>query len=300
MKKTIKKEKKSIQKKKSICPYCGSRDTQKINYVDSSLNNKRYSLYFCNSCNIQFYTPLKFENIYENEKNKDYSSLHKGRNDLPEWTIEIENTIKKLKIDVKGKKILDIGAGDCINYKMLKENFSISTKQYYAVELDKKSVACGRRRGVRNIICGYFDMHILKKINIKFDILIASEVMEHQIDPKRFIETCFRLLKRGGILIITVPNRDRFLLRQRSIPNDIPPHHFLRFDKTFFKKNFQDKIILVHDYNSRNKTIKTTSEFICEILLNNKYFWVLFVPITFILRILDSIRGEGIIVLIRG
>ena len=138
-----------IKEKKSKCPYCDSKNTEKISCVDSPLNNKRYDLYLCNSCKIQFYTPLKFENIYENEKDKTYSSFHKGRENFPGWTIEIKNTMKNLKIDFKGKKILDIGAGDCINYKMLKENFSIEPQQYYAVELDKKSVETGKRRGVQ-------------------------------------------------------------------------------------------------------------------------------------------------------
>jgi len=42
--------------------------------------------------------------------------------------------------------------------------------------------------------------------NKKFDIIIASEVMEHLFSPDSFIRRAKRLLKDGGKMIITVPN----------------------------------------------------------------------------------------------
>lgn len=39
-----------------------------------------------------------------------------------------------------------------------------------------------------------------------FDVVVASEVLEHVPDPNRFMAVCDRLLKPDGILILTVPN----------------------------------------------------------------------------------------------
>jgi ubiquinone/menaquinone biosynthesis C-methylase UbiE len=39
-----------------------------------------------------------------------------------------------------------------------------------------------------------------------FDVITASEVMEHQEKPKLVLQECHRILKPGGIMIITTPN----------------------------------------------------------------------------------------------
>lgn len=40
----------------------------------------------------------------------------------------------------------------------------------------------------------------------KYDYIFASYVMEHVIEPKRIIEICYKALKKGGRMMITVPN----------------------------------------------------------------------------------------------
>ncbi|MFP4370504.1 MAG: class I SAM-dependent methyltransferase [Candidatus Kapaibacterium sp.] len=42
-----------------------------------------------------------------------------------------------------------------------------------------------------------------------FDIVISSEVIEHVVDPVLFSQSLFRLVKPGGILIITTPYREQ-------------------------------------------------------------------------------------------
>ena len=39
-----------------------------------------------------------------------------------------------------------------------------------------------------------------------FDTIIAGEVIEHLLEPYRFLIECFRILKPEGVLILTTPN----------------------------------------------------------------------------------------------
>lgn len=40
----------------------------------------------------------------------------------------------------------------------------------------------------------------------KFDIVIALEVIEHLLSPKAFLEKCCRVLRPGGLMVISTPN----------------------------------------------------------------------------------------------
>ncbi len=40
-----------------------------------------------------------------------------------------------------------------------------------------------------------------------FDIVISTEVIEHTVDPKKAILEIFRVLKPGGMVVLTTPNR---------------------------------------------------------------------------------------------
>jgi len=40
----------------------------------------------------------------------------------------------------------------------------------------------------------------------KADVVVSFEVIEHLFDPRRFVQACFRGLRRGGVLVLTCPN----------------------------------------------------------------------------------------------
>ncbi|MEM5782690.1 MAG: methyltransferase domain-containing protein, partial [Candidatus Aenigmatarchaeota archaeon] len=74
---------------------------------------------------------------------------------------------------------------------------------------------------------------------LNFDVITFFEVLEHQDRPKEFIETIKSMLKPGGYIVGSVPNRDSWMWRmsgRRIGKGDFPPNHFLRFSKRSFGK----------------------------------------------------------------
>ena len=47
--------------------------------------------------------------------------------------------------------------------------------------------------------------------NESFDCVIASEIIEHVFDPEGFVKELFRVVKKGGSLIITTPYKEKIV-----------------------------------------------------------------------------------------
>lgn len=112
-----------------------------------------------------------------------------------EWLIE--NLPKK-----PSGKILDAGCGDGGMLLEIKKLFPLI--DVYGVDISRVGCEIAERRGIKTKVA---DLN--KKIperNNFFDFVIAHEVIEHLIDPDRFLEESHRVLKKGGHLIITTPN----------------------------------------------------------------------------------------------
>src|SRR5258706_6769640 len=64
-----------------------------------------------------------------------------------------------------------------------------------------------------------------------FDAVVSFETIEHVPDPGRFVAECAPVLKPGGLLLVSTPNRD--LWSPRS-PKPIQRHHIREFNRREF------------------------------------------------------------------
>jgi SAM-dependent methyltransferase len=55
------------------------------------------------------------------------------------------------------------------------------------------------------------DSFRLPFVDGSFDCVIASEIIEHIVDPVKFINELFRVVKKGGQLIITTPYKEKII-----------------------------------------------------------------------------------------
>jgi len=53
--------------------------------------------------------------------------------------------------------------------------------------------------------------------NEVFDIVIATEVIEHFVEGEAFVNEAYRVLRRGGLLLITTPNALRFYMLHKRL-----------------------------------------------------------------------------------
>jgi len=119
--------------------------------------------------------------------------------------IRIEKVIKfihKYFSEIKGLDILECGiskGGVC-------DRLNREGSHCFGVDINPREL-----KGVK-IIQADLNKGI-PDFGVKFDVIFAGEVIEHLFDDSKFIHECYRFLKPGGILIVTVPNLVSFLNR---------------------------------------------------------------------------------------
>jgi cyclopropane fatty-acyl-phospholipid synthase-like methyltransferase len=98
--------------------------------------------------------------------------------------------LRVIKRFLTGKEILDIGSSEGEIHRILKADNG-----------GKKFFSMDKTNADFNI-----DLDRPKKINRKFDCIIAGEIIEHLESPIVFVRYCKSLLKKGGRIILTTPN----------------------------------------------------------------------------------------------
>jgi 2-polyprenyl-3-methyl-5-hydroxy-6-metoxy-1,4-benzoquinol methylase len=288
------------------CPFCGDREAQPLRQVHSPYNQRSYHLQHCHACDLQFFTPLVFEDVYATELVQEYATFHQGRTRWPSWTTAALKTLAKCQIPVEDRTILEIGAGDGVNFAALRAHYQILPENYLAVELDPKSVIQCRQRGITRILNATFNRQIVAQIPECFDLIFALEVLEHQINPQEFLTVAFTLLKRDGLLILTVPNRDRYFLRYTEFQGDLPPHHFLRFNARFFQKNFADQVYDLRAFPQKYKitNLRAAAQKLAGRLnLPPRLWWLCLPCLPLVKMVRDGMayfRGEGLLIILKN
>ncbi|MEK6894948.1 MAG: class I SAM-dependent methyltransferase [Nanoarchaeota archaeon] len=136
----------------------------------------------------------------------------------------------------KTSEILDIGCsgGDLIE-ELNKEDYS----NVFGIDISKDAIEICKEK---NIPCSFMDAQKIK-LKKKFDILIASDVLEHIKDRNAAAKNWKSLLKDGGLLICFCPAFN-FLWSSHDEIN----HHYQRYDKKSFSRLFYDWKILKLSY----------------------------------------------------
>jgi 2-polyprenyl-3-methyl-5-hydroxy-6-metoxy-1,4-benzoquinol methylase len=219
------------------CPICYTEVEErnfKETYV-SPYNNQEYKRYECPNCDVHWWEPLKIiPEFYESEVFEDYVAFHEGVGTrLREYH---KAFFKYFPSNMRGK-LLDVGCGDGRFLRNAKEQgFEIC-----GIDFDKKSVENVKRNlGIDTVFAMSLEefYEYAKEKNLKFDVITFFEVLEHQDKPREFLEVVKELLKEGGYIAGSVPNREWLFTEVvwKDHHVDYPPHHFLRFSKFSLEK----------------------------------------------------------------
>lgn len=97
-------------------------------------------------------------------------------------------------------EIFDVGCCDGSFTKHFKKN----TNKAYGIDISKHAVNKAKRKGIIVKEGDFLEKDYFK--NIKFDIIVAGETIEHIFDTDLFLKKIYTKLKKNGTLIITTPN----------------------------------------------------------------------------------------------
>jgi ubiquinone/menaquinone biosynthesis C-methylase UbiE len=99
---------------------------------------------------------------------------------------------------VRGKKVLEVGAGDGYCVEVLKkQGYEVSATEVSQVRLDRM-----KRRGIDAV---YGDVNGLPYPDNYFDSVICGEVLEHIDSMAKGLSELERVCKKDGIIIISLP-----------------------------------------------------------------------------------------------
>ena len=104
----------------------------------------------------------------------------------------------------EGGRVLDCGAHSGGKYETLSGKIGIKKEHYCGIEWDSDAVNEASGKGL-NIIQGDLNKG-LPYPDEEFKCVFALSVLEHLINPCRYLKECYRTLEDGGLLVILTPN----------------------------------------------------------------------------------------------
>jgi 2-polyprenyl-3-methyl-5-hydroxy-6-metoxy-1,4-benzoquinol methylase len=100
--------------------------------------------------------------------------------------------------------VLDCGANNGWTFDLISRRCELARHQYTGIEWNAHCVEEGKNRGL-NITRGDLNIGIPHE-NAKYSCVYALSVLEHLLNPCRFLKDCYRVLRPGGQLVILTPN----------------------------------------------------------------------------------------------
>ena len=219
---------------KKKCPWCDSEKTQMHLWVkDLFLTNEAFEIHECLTCGLLFTEPRpKAEEIGKYYQSEEYYSHQENKSGfIPRIyeTVKGVNIKRKYKIATEGLKpgnMLEIGcgAGDFLNI--------MEQKGWHCTGIEPSENAKDIAR--KKVKAELFDPKEIGQLPSEgYDLITMWHVLEHVDDLKEEILQLQRLLKKGGRLVLALPNfksADAQYYKEYWAAYDVPRHlnHFCR------------------------------------------------------------------------
>ncbi len=145
------------------------------------------------------------------------------------------------------ENILDAGCGSA----WVAEYFLKRNKKVISLDISKTNPKKALEKYPSNYHYGTVaDSYKLPFVPNTFDLIIASEIIEHVTNPRYFVNELFRVLKPGGKLIISTPYKEviRYVLCIHCNKKTPINAHLHSFDEYILSSLCADKDLLKSDF----------------------------------------------------
>lgn len=161
------------------------------------------------------------------------------------------------------QEVLDIGCGAGHGSNMLSKKY----KKVYGVDISEEAIEYAKSNWATNNI----EFVVGSAMDIPFpdstfDVVSAFEVFEHLTDWRKFLSEIKRVLKPGGVVYISTPNKT---LYSPGTKKPINPHHVFEMTIPEFKTALNEFFILEEFYGQRTP------------IYNDHFIWKIVNPVLF-------------------
>lgn len=230
------------------CDFCGFDNVKSLYKVRDRMirkdNQKKFNIVICKNCELAYLNPQpewKDLEYFYGDVYYTNAPIGSGNKNI------IYKLIRKIKRAVfgaykpkfwnfgkKSGKFLDIGCGNgAYESYLINDN---SNWEFYGIEPNKNSFQAAKDIKGFKVFNG--NLREAGYPDNFFDVILMSHSLEHLSDPMASLKKCYRILKPGGRLVISVPNFNSLARRffgKYWFHLDAPRHLF-HFNPDILKK----------------------------------------------------------------
>lgn len=197
------------------CPVCDA-----ANVVPRGRTAEGFALYDCGACGVGFSDPMRAADAAWYASSPLYTCakvLHQPVGWHHARFLEVAGP-------GAGRRLLDVGCGTGTFLAAARVGgFAPSGIDFDADDID----IARRRHGLRDVRTSSWSEYVAATPAGSFDVVTLFEVIEHVEDPGALLRGMARLLRPGGLLGISTPNRERGV--DPLGDGDLPPNHLTRW-----------------------------------------------------------------------
>ena len=135
------------------------------------------------------------------------------------------------KSGLAGRRILELGVGDAT----LTEVMCRGGGEVTCVEMDPQFADLARPFAREVIIANAEGLNYRLEQEAKYDIIVAADILEHLADPETILSRLKTGLRRGGLLVVSLPNVANLYVRLNLLLGRFPYHTKGLLDQTHLR-----------------------------------------------------------------
>ena len=214
---------------KRPCVVCRSRDFRHLTSEDG------YDWEVCDDCGlVRLTADLTFDDEVALQDEALASSYIAGyAHKIDRKLARSRQRLRIIMRHVKQGRFLDVGS----NYGFMTETAGQAGFEAVGLEINPALVTHASRTYPQRRFVNA-PLEVFQTQGEQFDAVYCAEVVEHVIDPRRFLETLAGLLRRGGVLLLTTPHIREY--RRRGYTKMQAPDHKVYFNDANLRRLLQE------------------------------------------------------------